>query len=237
MTPKTHSNFTLRRLSNINAAAEGSNLPPRQFGELRVPIISGLRILSTATLPGILQVTLSWLNPEFPNVEINSFRIHAEGVAGVSQRIFLGSAPGSPMIVNVPAVGQSNVVLRVQTQLNNGLLSPIETSPSIVVSGAGIPTQTSGSPLTLGYRETAAATTLLPNDYLLNCTTGTYAVTLPTSVGITGQHYVIKNSGTGVITINTSLGEMIDNDVSGAIGLIQWEALWVVSTGAAWRVL
>jgi hypothetical protein len=43
---------------------------------------------------------------------------------------------------------------------------------------------------------TAVSTTYAVNveNYLVDCTTGTFTVTLPTAVGITGQIFVIKNS-------------------------------------------
>lgn len=232
-----HSNFTLRRLSNVNSAAEGSNLPPRQFGDLRVPIVTNLKLLSTTPTVEALRTVLSWVTPEYPNVAIAGFNIIAEGVNGERQQRFLGTALGSPVVVDVPAAGYANVVLRVQTQLTNGLVSPAEVSPSVTVQGTGLAAQSSTSPLVLGYRETAVATTLRSDDYVLNCTSGTYSVTLPTAVGITGQQYVIKNSGSGNIGIATTSGQMIDGYASGAITLIQWERIRVVSTGSNWRIL
>lgn len=232
-----HSNFTLRRLSNVNAAAEGSNLPPRQFGAIRVPIVTGLKLLSVTPQVESLRVVLTWTTPEYPNVGIAGFNILAKGIQGQPQQVLLGSAVGAPAVIDVPAVGESHVTLTVQTQLANGLVSPAETSPSVAINGAGIGSQSSSSPLILGYRETGVATTLRANDYILNCTSGTFAVTLPTAVGIAGQNYVIKNSGTGVVTINTTGGQMIDANASGAISLNQWDRIFVVSTGSEWRIL
>jgi len=51
---------------------------------------------------------------------------------------------------------------------------------------------------------------ILRNDYTINCTSGTFTVTLPTAVGFTGQEYVIKNSGAGAITVATTSSQTID---------------------------
>ena len=47
------------------------------------------------------------------------------------------------------------------------------------------------------------------NDYLIDVTGNTITVTLPNAIGINGKNYVIKNRGTGVVTVATS-GQTID---------------------------
>lgn len=95
---------------------------------------------------------------------------------------------------------------------------------------------------------TAASSTTLPftnktstyvvdnTDCVVNCTSGTFTVTLPTAVGITGQYFVIKNSGTGVITIDANGSETIDG-VLNKILAVQYEGMILVSNGANWIVI
>jgi len=97
-----------------------------------------------------------------------------------------------------------------------------------------------GSPLIVDgdtYTSKTAAYTLTAYDSTVNCTTNTFAVTLPTAVTNTGKTYVIKNSGTGVITINTTSSQTIDGNASGALTLNQYESLTVQSNGANWIIL
>ena len=76
----------------------------------------------------------------------------------------------------------------------------------------------------------AAGTT----DYVIDCTSGTFTVTLPTSVGMQGKVYNIKNSGTGTITVATTSSQTIDADTTKT--LLQWDNLQIVSTGVNWII-
>lgn len=90
----------------------------------------------------------------------------------------------------------------------------------------------------LAYRARTSAWTIVASDYLIDCTSGTFAITLPsaaaTNIGV-GKTYVIKNSGTGVITANTTSSQTIDGVTS--IALNQYEALTVMSNGANWIIV
>ncbi|MBL0233245.1 MAG: hypothetical protein IPQ08_06230 [Chitinophagaceae bacterium] len=89
-----------------------------------------------------------------------------------------------------------------------------------------------------GFNYTAQTTTYtaVAQDYV-NCTSGTFAVTLPTAVSISGKTIKIKNSGTGVITINTTSSQTIDGYASGVIALSnQNEEITFVSDGANWLI-
>lgn len=75
-------------------------------------------------------------------------------------------------------------------------------------------------------------------DKTINCTAGTFTVTLPTAVGITGREYFIKNTGAGVITVDADGSETID----GALTFVlqndgdekHTNGIAVLSTGAGW---
>ena len=84
--------------------------------------------------------------------------------------------------------------------------------------------------------KTALYTIASATDYCVNCTSGTYSITLPTAVSIAGQEFIVKNSGTGVITIATTSSQTIDGGASGTLTLNQYESLSVMSDGANWII-
>ena len=73
-------------------------------------------------------------------------------------------------------------------------------------------------------------------DCVINCTSGTFTVTLPTAVGISGQYFIVKNSGAGVITIDGAGSETIDGALDFTLST-QYEAVTVISNGANWAVI
>lgn len=92
--------------------------------------------------------------------------------------------------------------------------------------------------LNLVYLAITAARTLDATDYLVNCTSGTFGVTLPTAVGFAGKIYNIKNSGTGLIAILTTSSQTLDagNSKLGSPLLNQYDEIQVMSNGANWIV-
>jgi len=87
----------------------------------------------------------------------------------------------------------------------------------------------------LPYRAITSATTILATDYTIDCTSGTFTQPLPTAVGIQGTIYNIKNSGTGVVTIDANGSETIDGQLTQSV--YQYDNLQVQSTGAGWIIL
>lgn len=109
----------------------------------------------------------------------------------------------------------------------------------LAIGTGGVSGRTGG--LTLGslapnYVAKTAGYTPTVTDYTIDCTTGTFSVTLPTAVGITGRIYVIKNSGTGVITIATTSAQTIDGASTQTLST-QYSAYMVQSTGANWIII
>jgi len=89
------------------------------------------------------------------------------------------------------------------------------------------------------YIAKTANYTLTANDWTVDCTSGTFAITLPTAVGISGRTYNIKNSGTGVITINTTSSQTIDTQASGywTLAASSFANMCVQSNGSNWIIL
>lgn len=114
----------------------------------------------------------------------------------------------------------------VKTSGGIGTLS-IDTNTYIISGGAQIG----------AYVAKTANYTLTTTDYAVNCTSGTFTLTLPTAVSVAGQMYQLKNSGTGVVTINTTSSQTIDGNASGSITMAQYDNFTVMSDGANWIIL
>lgn len=138
--------FALKRLVNYSQAGEGANLPPRQFGDLRVPLVTNLRILKIDNYFGGTTFTLAWNNPDFRNISVAQYNIFVSGIDGVTQPQGPYAASVSPAVVRISTRTPSNLVFTVQTQLANGLTSQITISPSVaagtispVISSSSLP--------------------------------------------------------------------------------------------------
>ena len=71
-------------------------------------------------------------------------------------------------------------------------------------------------------------------DYLIDVTGNTITVTLPTAVGVNGQNYVIKNNGSGVVTVATTSGQTIDG--ASTKSLKNNDSIEVISDGSNWII-
>lgn len=109
---------------------------------------------------------------------------------------------------------------------NNSTLFTIDDTDKTIKSAGGIITN---------YVAKTATYSILRNDYLINCTSGTFTVTLPTAVGFTWQTYVIKNSGAWVITLDTTSSQTIDGVTTQTLAASL--SLTVTSTWANWIII
>ncbi len=108
------------------------------------------------------------------------------------------------------------------------------TTVASIIDG-GILVTTSGR--RVAYVAKTANYTLTTTDYLVDCTANSFDITLPTAVGVTGQTYKVKNSGTGIITLKTTSSQTIDGTASGVMTLVQYDSISLVSNGANWIVI
>jgi hypothetical protein len=81
----------------------------------------------------------------------------------------------------------------------------------------------------------SALYTLTTSDHIVIATSGTWTATLPTAASIAGTEYIIKNSGSGIITVDPAGTETIDGYA--AIDLEQYDSLTVVSDGTNWVII
>lgn len=91
-----------------------------------------------------------------------------------------------------------------------------------------------GDPVQTAYNAQGSTYTALATDCVINCT-GTWTLTLPTAVGVSGRLYYIKNSGAGTITMAGTGGQTFDGVASPTVAA--GASLTVCSDGANWLVL
>lgn len=89
--------------------------------------------------------------------------------------------------------------------------------------------------LATAYSAKTANYTATATDSVIDCTSGTFTVTLPTAVSITGRQYVVKNSGSGIITVNANGSETIDGTLT--IDIASEDSVTIVSNGANWIII
>lgn len=127
-----------------------------------------------------------------------------------------------------------------QVQFNDGGLFG-----GFTVSGDGTLNTSTGAltiskigsvPVSSKYVAKTGAYVVAASDFMVDCTSGTFTVTLPTAVGIAGKQYCVKNSGTGAITVDGNGSETIDGMATFKLAT-QYESIWVISDGANWKVI
>jgi len=77
--------------------------------------------------------------------------------------------------------------------------------------------------------------TIQSTDNTIECVSGTFTVTLPTAIGVKGKQYVVKNIGSGTITVSTTSSQTIDGN--NTISLTQNESIVVVSDDSDWKII
>lgn len=90
--------------------------------------------------------------------------------------------------------------------------------------------------LSTAYAAKTGTYTATISDHTIDCTSGTFTVTLPTAASIIGREYIIKNSGAGVITVATTSSQNIDAATTYSLSA-QYKYVVVQSTGSAWVIV
>jgi len=226
--------FALERLVNVTGTGGGTNLPPRQFGALRVPIVTNLRILKVDNYFGGTSYTLAWTDPPFPNIRIAQYNIFVSGIDGVNEPQMLVSALSSPSVIRVTTSSVSRLIFFVQTQLINGMTSPLETSPS--VSYESVAPSINKVQLQVSTK-TSGPYTITPPDYLIigNTTAGSFSVLLPAAPAV-GDSYCIKKSvAANTLTLDGN-GKNIDGSATISI-TTRYTSYVVIYNGTEWSII
>lgn len=136
--------------------------------------------------------------------------------ANTNVRIGESVASNAPLSVNGFAL--------INTNTNNSV-------DALQVNGA-----IQGNGLRQAYLARTTAYTITNNDYFIDCTSGTFTVTLPASSGRTGRIFVIKNSGTGTITVDGNAAETIDGAATYSLS-VQYATIQLMSDGTNWKII
>jgi hypothetical protein len=100
--------------------------------------------------------------------------------------------------------------------------------------------QVNGSISGIGFKQAyvtkTGAYTATNDDYVIDCTSGTFTVTLPASSGRTGRILIIKNSGAGTITVDGNASETIDGATTYSLA-VQYATVQIMSDGTNWKII
>lgn len=149
----------------------------------------------------------------------------------------------------------SGVTSAIQTQINSKLPTTITTTGDIIYSSSGTTASrlgigSAGQVLSVSGGVPAWATntvspvavtnktttyTALTTDSVINCTSGTFTVTLYTAVGNNGRELTIVNSGTGVITVDGNSSETINGTATRTLRT-QNDSIVIVSDNSNWQI-
>jgi hypothetical protein len=121
------------------------------------------------------------------------------------------------------------------------------TSSGRVLMGSTLPTDNGtdalqvngpiqGNGFDQAYLARTTTYTATTSDYFIDCTTGTFTVNLFTAVGNTGRILIIKNSGTGTITVDPNGTQTIDGATTQTLST-QWSRVHIISDGANWKII
>jgi hypothetical protein len=144
---------------------------------------------------------------------------------------------------NAQIFTNSNERLRV-TGAGNVIIDPTQLGAKLLVNtttDAGTDVvQIAGSISAEGIKQRYLARTTTytatTSDYFIDCTSGTFTVNLFTAVGNTGRILIIKNSGTGTITVDPNGTQTIDGATTQSLAT-QWSRVHIISDGANWKII
>lgn len=128
-----------------------------------------------------------------------------------------------------------------QFYLQSNKYSGVPFYANLVTAFTGIQTFSPNSTLSIdgsmsnAYQSKTSTYTITEFDYFVDAVSGTFTITLPTAVGCRGRHYVIKNSGTGVLTIATTSSQTIDGASTKILG-VQYGGYNLTSDNINWKI-
>lgn len=171
-------------------------------------------------------------------------------------RFFLASGTGNDVLIRFYNGGSSIWDLKNQGSVADAFMvwnntlgkQAIQVSKAgnrVTINGAEVTTDDFQVPYGTTYTKglkagyTAVTSTYTADsklDYTIDCTSGTFTVTLPTAVSASGKIFVIKNSGNGSITVGTTSSQLIDGASTYTLGS-QYKYVQVQSNGTGWIVV
>lgn len=157
--------------------------------------------------------------------------------AGVSAMI--GNISSSRYVKTDGSSGNFNTDVRNNTVKASSLVAntsaPVNTDNLTMIAEKLLSVYNNVQMLT-SYVAKTASYTITSSDMVIDLTENTATFTLPTAVGIAGRRYTVKNSGTGVLTVNTTSSQTIDGMTTMSFNT-QYAGMTVVSDGANWKII
>jgi hypothetical protein len=166
-------------------------------------------------------------------------------IRGALELISFGAAAGGELRMSAGASGGSPTSSQYQTFYTAGVERVRITSAGRVLANTTTDNgtdqlQVNGSIQGTGFDQAYLARTTTytatTNDYFIDCTAGTFTVNLFTAVGNTGRILIIKNSGTGTITVDPNGSQTIDGATTQSLAT-QWSRVHIISDGANWKII
>jgi hypothetical protein len=153
----------------------------------------------------------------------------ASGAGNTNEMVFGHTAIGQGS--NTVTLGNSSITktfLRGNTMVNTTTDNGVD---ELQVNGS-----ISGIGFKQAYVTKTGAYTATNDDYVIDCTSGTFTVTLPASSGRTGRILIIKNSGAGTITVDGNASETIDGATTYSLA-VQYATVQIMSDGTNWKII
>lgn len=175
------------------------------------------------------------------NANVREKFLYVYNMVGSPMTIYNNNS-GSTLLNQITTGTGGNIILPnqgilvLQYNYGNGKWMIISRGDITQIANTWASTQTFNGGVQYIYVAKTAAYTILTTDHTINCTANTFTVTLPTAVGITGQVFVIKNSGTGVITVKGNGSQTIDGSNTQSLPT-QYTSIMVQSNGANWIII
>jgi hypothetical protein len=129
--------------------------------------------------------------------------------------------------------------------LDRAFIAPGQAATGVLVVNSGTwsgndELEVNGSISGIGFKQAyvakTGAYTATNDDYVIDCTSGTFTVTLPASSGRTGRILIIKNSGAGTITVDGNASETIDGATTVTMA-VQYGTIQIMSDGTNWKTI
>lgn len=170
----------------------------------------------------------------YENLQISGLGIYMQPNANGNTGF--GLAGGSTISALIHAI-KTTEQLRIGYDISNYVSETVSSTGGITYNAVGSGASfTWSDSINLPYVAKTSTYTATTNDYTIDCTSGTFTVNLPAVSGLTGRIYVIKNSGTGVITADGNASETIDGATTYTLNT-QYQSITLQCTGAAWIVV
>ena len=94
----------------------------------------------------------------------------------------------------------------------------------------------SGIGMKQAYVTKTGAYTATNDDYVIDCTSGSFTITLYAASGNAGRILIVKNSGAGSITLDGNASETIDGSTTFSL-LVQYDAVQIMCDGTNWKII